>query len=259
MNNSPSIPQANIRVLIVDDETPARNRIKQFLSLENDFDLVGECDNGMDAVEVIRTCHPDLVFLDIQLPSLNGMEVAHRLSQDRHCAIVFVTAYEQHAVAAFEERALDYLLKPFTNTRFRETLNRARENLRTGRSHERSGRSTGDESSPTRGQLKRIAVKSEDRTLFVQVEAIQYFESAANYVVVHTAKDNHIVRKTLTDLESELPANFQRISRSIIANLNEVRELQPSIGGEYYLVLKDNRRLTMTRNVREVRQCLQYY
>lgn len=247
-----------IKVLIVDDETLARNRIKQMMAQEANLELVGECDSGAQALDFIREHRPDLVFLDVQMPEINGVDVVRSLPMDQWPAIIFVTAHDQHAIAAFEVRALDFLLKPFTPARFHEAVRRSRDYIQTRETaainvHLLESMKAGE---PAR--LRRIAIKNGDRTLFVKLEEIHYFESAANYVIVHVPNANHILRETLTNLESKLPTSFQRVSRSIIINLDQVKELQPASRGEYFAVLKDNRKLTMTRGFREVQERLQY-
>jgi two-component system LytT family response regulator len=250
-----------IRALIVDDEPLARERILTLLREESDIEVVGESGDGQQAVEAIRELRPDLMFLDVQMPGLGGFEVLRALGRGEMPLVIFVTAYDQHALKAFEVHALDYLLKPFKQARFKETVQRAREAL--------SQRSVGEmsqkllallgQAKPEREHLTRIPVRTGDRTIFVKTDLIEYIESAGNYVVLHSGKDNHIVRETLTALEEKLdPKLFLRISRSTLVNLRQVQELQPLFKGEYALRLQNGKQLTMTRGLKEVQEALKF-
>jgi len=248
-----------IQALIVDDETLARERTKKLLAEETDIELVGECDNGAQAVAFIRERHPDLVFLDVQMPEVNGFDVVRAIPLEILPAIIFVTAHDQHAIAAFEVQALDFLLKPFTAARFHAAVRRCKEHIETRQTAAINRRllESINIAEPA-AHLRRIAIKGNERTVFIKIEEIDYLESAANYVVVHAGAENHILRDTLTNLESKLPADFQRISRSIIVNLDKVKELQPATRGEYLIVLKNNQKLNMSRGLKEVQERLQY-
>lgn len=251
----------SIRTLIVDDEPLARERIRLLLAAEPDLEVLGECASGPEAIEAIQARRPDLVFLDIQMPEVSGFDVLRALAPDAWPLVIFVTAHDRHAIEAFEIRALDYLLKPFKRDRFRLALARAREHLE---SRAVAGlnarlRELLESPPPDPAYLSRLAVKTGERTLFVKIEDIDFLESAANYVVLHTARENHVVRETLTHLESRLsPKRFLRISRSTLVNLDRVRELQPLSPGEHVLVLADGRKLTVTRGLREVQERLQF-
>lgn len=252
------------RVLIVDDEPLARERIRSLLRDEPDFELVAECADGNQAVTAFHQHAPDLVFLDIQMPGKDGFEVLRALDGQRLPMVIFVTAYDQHALKAFEVHALDYLLKPFKQARFKQTLQRARELL--GR---RGGGDDDDVSkrllellgrqAPAREHLTRIVVRDGERVLFVKTDQIDYIESAGNYVVLHAGKDNHVVRETLTSLEERLePKQFLRISRSTLVNVDQIKELQPLFKGEHVVVLQNGKQLTMTRGLREVQELLKF-
>lgn len=250
-----------IRTLIVDDEPLARERVRLLLAEEPDVEILAECANGPEAIDAIEARRPDLVFLDIQMPEVSGFDVLRALPPDTWPLVIFVTAHDRHAIEAFEIRALDYLLKPFKRARFRLALARAREHLESRTTAGLNARLRELlESTPTEpAYLSRLAVKTGDRTLFVKVEDIDFIESAANYAVLHTAKENHVVRETLTNLEARLsPKHFLRISRSTMVNLDRVRELQPLSPGEHVLVLTDGRKLTVTRGLREVQERLQF-
>ena len=250
-----------IRVLIVDDESLARNRLRKFLLQEPDLEIMGECGNGPEAISFMRTHQPDLVFLDVQMPEVSGFDVLRALPPDRLPAVVFVTAFDQHAVEAFEVHALDYLLKPFTRVRLHEAINRALRQLE-GHNLASTNRQLLDWIRSSREEpvyLTRFAVKTANQMLFVNVEDVDYIESASNYLVLHTRTENHIVRETLTRLETQLsPRLFLRISRSVTVNLNRIKSLQSSAGGECFAVLQNDRQLPMTRGIREVQERLQY-
>ena len=250
-----------IRALIVDDETLARGRIRKLLAQEENVEIAGECANGPEAIEFIRKHSPDLVFLDVQMPEVGGFDVLKALPVEKLPAVIFVTAHDQHAIEAFEVHALDYLLKPFTRARFQQAVRRAVQQLQTRDVAAINQQFQEWLKSPRTepAYLSRIAIKTDDRTIFVKVEDVDYFESAANYVVLNTRTGNHILRDTLTGLETRLPPRlFVRISRSVIVNLDSVKELQPGLQGEHVVVLHGNKQLTMTRGLREVQERLQY-
>ena len=248
-----------IRVLIVDDEPLARERIRTLLQDEPDIEIAGECSNGEEAVTAIKRNRPDLVFLDVQMPGLDGFGVLRALGKEVLPLVIFVTAFDQHALKAFEVHALDYLLKPFKQVRFKETVQRARGVL--------ASRQAGDVSQqlldflgqvkPEREHLARIAIKTGDRVVLVKTSQIEYIESAGNYVVLNTGKENHVLRETLTALEEKLnPKQFLRISRSILVNADFIKELQPLFKGDHVVVLHNGKQLTMTRGIREVQDLL---
>jgi two-component system LytT family response regulator len=246
------------RALIIDDEALARGRLRKMLDREPDVSVIGECGNGPEAISSIREQHPDLIFLDVQMPEVNGFEVLRALPQEDQPAVIFVTAHDRHAVEAFEVNALDYLLKPFTQARLQQALRRIQQR---GRSQPLSSveQLKASLESARSGYLDRVAVKTGSQTLFVKVAEIEYVESAANYVVLRTRAGNHILRETLSNLESRLPPRlFLRISRSTIVNLDRVKALQVSPQGESVVLLEDGRQLVVTRPLREVQQRLQF-
>ncbi len=249
------------RVLIVDDEALARERVQKMLAAEPDIEVIGECSNGPEAIERIMKDRPDVVFLDVQMPEVSGFDVLRALPPDNLPAIVFVTAHDEHAIQAFEVHALDYLLKPFKRARFQEALRRAVEHVqaRDAAGINRQLTEWLKSTATAPAYLNRIAVKTDDRTIFVKVEDIEWLESAANYVVLCTRAGNHILRDTLTNLETKLPPKlFLRISRSVIVNLDAVKELQPGLQGDHIAILHTGKQLTMTRGLREVQERLQY-
>ena len=262
-----------IRTLIIDDEPLARERIQTLLKAEPDIEVIGQCANGAEAVKEIPTKKPDLLFLDIQMPGMNGFDVLRALSSETLPLVIFVTAFDQHALKAFEVHALDYLLKPFKQARFKETLERARKALAERTAAEASrgilallGQNQLGATPPPQAQaqaqterLARIPVRVGERVIFVKTSQIDYIESAGNYVVVHAGKENHVVRETMTALEQKLdPKQFLRISRSSLVNLDQIKELQPLFKGEYAVILHSGKQLTMTRGIREVQELLKF-
>jgi two-component system LytT family response regulator len=201
-----------------------------------------------------------VVFLDVQMPEVSGFDVLRALPADKWPAVIFVTAHDQHAVEAFEVHALDYLLKPFTQARLQQAVRHARRHLELGDLGAVRRQMMEWLKSPEPGpHVSRLAVKAGSQTLFVKVEDVAYIESAANYAVVHTRAENHVLRETLISLENRLPPrNFVRISRSIIVNLEHIKSLQSSSHGEYLAVLQDGRQLALTRSLHEVQERLQY-
>lgn len=249
-----------IKALIIDDEPLARERIRTLLAEEADFRVAGECGDGPSAVSAILKERPDVVFLDIQMPGMDGFGVLRELPRDALPLVIFVTAYDQHALKAFEVHALDYLLKPFKQTRFKETVQRARERLKS-RDHglPQSLLDALQSMQKPREFVSRLSIREGERVLFLKTDAVDYIESAGNYVVVHAGKDNHVVRETLTNLEENLdPKKFLRISRSTLVNLDRVKELQPLFKGEHAVVLQNGKQLTMTRGLRDVQDALKF-
>lgn len=228
---------------------------------EADVEIAGECGDGTAAVATIKKLSPDLLFLDVQMPGMDGFEVLRAIGKERIPVVIFVTAYDQHALKAFEAHALDYLLKPFKPARFKETVQRAREQLVNRQAGEMSKNLTAllAQVKPARETISRMAVKTGERTIFVKVEQIDYAESAGNYVVLHVGKENHVVRETMTALEEKLdPKRFVRISRSTLVNADQITELQPLFKGEHAVVLRNGKKLTMTRGVRELQEILKF-
>ncbi len=250
-----------IRTLIVDDEPLGRERIRSLLAHEADVEIVGESEDGESALEAIQRLHPDLVFLDIQMPGLDGFGVLRGLTPPIPL-VIFVTAYDQHAIKAFEAHALDYLLKPAKPARLKDAVQRARSQLQLTRTPATElPRQLLDllaSRDPERPTLSRLPVRTNDRTTFVRVGSVDWIEAAGNYVILHVGKENHILRDSLAALEDQLPRNFLRISRSTIVNLDRVRELQSMAAGEHIVILLDGRQLPMTRGVREVEDRLRF-
>src|SRR5579859_3262545 len=256
-----------IRALIVDDEALARQRIRLLARDEPELELIGECDNAVDALATIERNRPDLLFLDVQMPEMDGFKLLQKLPRERLPLVVFTTAYDQHAVQAFEAHALDYLLKPFQPERFSAAVARAHQHL-VNREAGAAARGLLDllaaRQSPgaaTVGQyLTRLTIKNDGRLVVIKTADIDSIESAGNYVSVNVGKEGHILRESLNALEKQLdPEKFLRVSRSAIVNLDRVKELQPMFKGEHVIVLQNGKRLPMTRGLfREVEQALKF-
>ena len=229
--------------MIVDDEVLARRNLSSLLDLEPDFEIVGECEHGDTALQAIETTHPDLVFLDIQMPGLDGFEVLGGMRPERMPLIVFVTAYDQFAVKAFEAQALDYLLKPFRRERFHASLDRVRRAL--------AARQPGTVSSTASAQS--MIVKSRDKLAFVSFETLEFVRAAANYVHLHLHDTTYQVRERMAVMEERLPAErFLRIHRSYIVNVAAIKELYAAGGGEYMISLRSGRHLPVGPSYVEV-------
>jgi two-component system, LytTR family, response regulator len=242
-----------IRTLIVDDEEPARSRLRELLEREADVGIVGESDGGRPAVEAIRSLHPDLVFLDVQMPEMDGFAVLRELRDEEIPVVVFATAYEEHAIRAFEVRALDYLLKPFREERLQETLDRVRAALVRPANGElvRSVRELLDALEGERPR-ERLAIRTPGRIRFVALAEIDWFEAAGNYILVHSGDRTHLVRETMTELQRRLDSRrFVRVHRSSIVNLERVQEVRVSGSGDGRVVLTNRRELPLSRRYRK--------
>src|SRR5262245_59731932 len=237
----------------------ARERILSLLRQETDVEVVAECGDGVQAVSVIQQQSPDLVFLDIQMPGCDGFDVIQQIGADRMPTVVFVTAYDEYALKAFQVHALDYLLKPFGRDRFQETLKHAREHL--------DGRRAGDlgrrllalvhDLKPEAQRPDRLVVKSGGRVFFLRTDEIDWIEAAGNYVRLHLGEESHLFRETMNGIEARLDGRrFARIHRSRIVNTERIKELQPWFNGEYVVVLRNGARLTLSRGYREKLQDL---
>lgn len=246
-----------IRALLVDDEALVRRGIRGFLAGEPDLVVIGECGNGLEAVDVIRAERPDLVFLDVQMPELDGLGVIDALDEEeRPPALVFVTAYDAYALRAFEVHAVDYLLKPFDERRFRTALGRARQRLAsTG-----TGPPPADprlesllrELRPAPAYADRLLVRTGSRLVPVAVADIDWFEAADNYVRLHVGRERYALRETIRSLEARLdPRRFARVHRSTIVNLDRVREVRPLPSGDCSLILTGGTELMLSRSWRE--------
>lgn len=237
-----------MRVLIVDDEELARERVRTLLEPERDVEIVGECGNGFEAIRAIEQRHPDLIFLDVQMPRIDGFGVLEAVRDRPHLpAVVFVTAYDAYALKAFEVHAVDYLLKPFDRERFRDALERVRRD----RSPPEDNRALHAMLDDARKRLKRFVIRLPDRIYFVPIDDVDWLEAAGNYVRLHVGTQSHLLRDTMTHLEESLdPEVFLRIHRSTIVNVSRIRELQPTFGGDHLVLLRDGVRLQLSRRYR---------
>ena len=245
-----------IRVLIVDDEPLARERLRKLLDKEPEVELLGECSDGAAAVEAIRKQSPDVVFLDVQMPELDGFGVLAQIGGEQMPAVIFSTAHDRFALKAFEVHAVDYLLKPFDKDRFQTALRRAIDQVRrrqTGDLNQRLTALLADVRPDAKAKhLERIAVKSSGRVIFVKVDDIDWIEAADNYVSLHLGAEEHLHRETMATLEAQLPPEkFMRISRSSIVNMDRIKELQPLFHGEYAVILRNGAKLTLSRSYRD--------
>lgn len=245
---------SGISALIVDDEPLARERVRELLDGAEDIEVIGEAANGEEALTMIAGEAPDLVFLDIQMPELDGFGMLRALSPGDIPTIIFVTAFDQYAMQAFDAHAIDYLLKPFDRQRFDVALGRAREVIR--------GRVAGtlddrlvsllEDLKPGPRFLDRILVKTGGRVLIVKSDDIDWIEAAGNYLRLHVGRERHLLRETMAGLERQLdPKVFVRIHRSTIVNLDRITAFEPALHGDYIVALRDGRALTLTRTYRQ--------
>src|SRR5579863_3887734 len=256
-----------IRALIVDDEPLARDRIRMLLAGVNDVEVIGEFGDGHTAVKGIRELNPDLLFLDVQMPSIDGFGVLHAIGAEHMPVTVFVTAYDQYALMAFDASAVDYLLKPFDRERFLRALARARKQIPL------RPRQSDAADLPARllsllqqvradVYLERLVIKSAGRVSFLKADEVDWIEAAGNYVRLHVASESHLLRETMSAIEGKLdPHKFVRIHRGVVVNPDRIKELQPLFHGDHQVTLQDGSRLTLSRTYREnlervLRRCL---
>ena len=241
-----------ITALIVDDEPLARKFIRRMLEGDHSVEVVGECGNGREAVAAILEMKPDLVFLDVQMPEMDGFAVVETLGLENLPNIVFVTAYEQYAVRAFEIHALDYLLKPFDQPRFERAVKHAREKI--ADQHETRSERTQiaallENVKQKPRFLGRLAVKAGGRILFLKAEEIDWIQADDKYVHIHTGNKSYLVRQALSAMETQLdPQRFVRVHRSAIVNIERIKELQPMFTGEYTITMENGTRLALSRS-----------
>lgn len=227
-----------IRALVVDDEPLARSNLTVLLRLDPEIEMVAECGSGMEALVEIRNSKPDLVFLDVEMPECGGFDVLEMLGRDLPTAVVFVTAYDQYALRAFEAGALDYLLKPFDNARFEKALGRAKERIAYGQNRSRTA--------------EYLAVKSAGQVLFLKASEIDWIEAADYYSCLHVGAKSHLLRRSMSELDEELDQTiFCRIHRSTIVKLDRVRGLKLNENGEYDVLLEGGTRLRLSRRYRK--------
>ena len=230
-----------LRALIVDDEPLARSNLAVLLGQDPEIGIVGECGSGAEALGEIRVARPDLLFLDVQMPECDGFDVLELLGHDIPAAVVFVTAYDQYALRAFEAGALDYLLKPFDNARFELALSRAKQRVRAG--------------SDRGKKLERFSIKSAGEVSFVKISEIDWIEAADYYACLHVGAKSLLIRRSMAELEEDLDRNqFCRVHRSSIVNLERVRGLKLGEDGEYEVLLENGTRLRLSRRYRKALQ-----
>jgi two-component system LytT family response regulator len=248
-----------IKAIIVDDEPPARRNLRALLKCVPDIELVKECGNGRDAVSSIRALQPDLVFLDVQMPEMDGFEVLENLAGQLLPVIIFVTAYDQYALKAFEVSALDYLLKPFDDARFQKAIGQARRQIEQRDSSELGRRlltflgmrEYKTDFTPPR-YLTRLMVKTAGRVIFIRAEEIDWIEASDNYLRLHVGSKAHLLRQTMNELEAALnPEQFVRIHRSTIVNLDRIKELFSHFNGEHLVILHNGTELKLSRGRKE--------
>jgi two-component system LytT family response regulator len=240
--------------MVVDDEPMARERLVGLLGQEKDVELIGECADGSQAISAIQQQQPDLVFLDVQMPACDGFRVIEHIGAERMPAVVFVTAYDEYTLKAFEVHAIDYLLKPFGRDRFQQSLQHARTHVERRRAGDLGRRLMAlvQDIKPEPQRLDRLVVKSGGRVFFLRTDDIDWVEAAGNYVRLHLASESHLFRETMNNMEARLDGQrFVRIHRSRIVNSDHIKELQPWFNGEYVVVLNTGTRLTLSRGYRE--------
>ena len=250
-----------IKTLIVDDEPLARRNLRVLLEKDPQIEILGECRNGREAVKSIKSLSPDLVFLDIQMPEMDGFDVLQEAGADQIQAIIFVTAFDRYALKAFEVHALDYLLKPFDDARFQSALAKAKTQIKEREINKLSKKllalleereSKREHPSQQERYLTRLMVKLASRVVLLKVDEIDWIEADGNYAKLHVGRKSHLLREKMHDLEAQLnPQNFVRIHRSIIVNLDRIKEMQPHFNGDYIVVLEDGSQLKLSRSRRE--------
>ncbi len=243
-----------IRTLVVDDMGLARRRVRRYLKDDPEIEIIGECSNGREAIKAIETHAPDLVFLDVQMPGVSGFEVLEAIGVERMPAVIFVTAYEEHALRAFEVHAVDYLLKPFEPERLQQAIKRAKNQIareERGGLNERLYALLKDVKAEPK-YLRRMAIKSSGRTIFLSTEEIDWIDTAGNYLQLHVGRETHLIRERMNQLEAKLdPEKLVRIHRSTIVNTERIKETQPLFNGDQVVILRDGTQLTMSRTYRD--------
>lgn len=243
-----------IRALIVDDEPLARDRVKRFLAGEQDIEVIGECTDGLEAVSAIENLKPDLIFLDIQIPEIDGFAVLEKVGVENLPSVIFVTSYDQYALRAFDVHAVDYLLKPYNRERFQRSLERVRAQLLNGHTDvlDERLRSLLESLKPEQKYLERLMIKSSGRVIFLRTGEIEWIEAEGNYLRLHAGREAYMLRETMNNLAARLdPDKFTRIHRSTLVNIERIKELQPMFGGDYVVILHNGTQLTLSRSYRD--------
>jgi two-component system LytT family response regulator len=244
---------APLRALIVDDEPLARDRLRAWLRDEPSIEIAGECGSGPEAIAALRSAPIDLVFLDVEMPGCNGLQVLNELPAEGRPAVIFVTAHEQFALDAFEVQAVDYLLKPFDRERFQTALRRAEEHLRARRAGKLEDKleSLLADGGGAGKKPERLTVRANGRLVFLKPDEIVWVEAADNYIILHLTSGRLMLRETLTAIEERLGrGTFARVNRSALVNLDQVKELQPTFHGDYVVVLRNGTKVPLSRSLR---------
>jgi two-component system LytT family response regulator len=243
-----------IRALLVDDEPLARKRLRELLKDDSGTIVIGECSNGMETVAAVSELRPDLIFLDVQMPGMDGLAVSETLRGPQSPLVIFVTAYENYAVKAFDVQAVDYLLKPFDRARFTQALQRAKDRLREKR-HDDVNRRILDLLSEIKDKpqyLDRLVIKNNERVFVLKTDEIDWIEAEGNYVRVHFGSQSSLIRETLSNLAAQLdPRKFPRIHRSRLVNIDHIQELQPWSHRDWRIILRGGAELRLSRNYRD--------
>lgn len=240
-----------IRVLIADDKLPAREKIRQMLRQETDMEIIGECAGGLETVSFVKKHKPDLVFLEIQMPGLDGFEILREIEPDKLPFVIFVTESENFAVKAYEVGALDYLLKPFNPERLQTAVQKARQQIETqsNGSLNKLLRAFLDKLPDGKNYPDKIMLKTAKGVSFINTNEVDWVEAAGNYVKLHVKDSGHLLRETMNNIESKLnPDKFLRIHRSSLVNIDRIKELQPLFNGDYIVILQNDRELNLSRN-----------
>lgn len=244
-----------IRTLIIDDVALARGRLKRCLASDSDIEIVGECDNGAKAVADIRSLAPDLIFLDVEMPAMDGFGVLQALKEERSPEVIFVTAYNEYAIQAFEVNALDYLLKPVDCERLSKAVERAKVRLaQSSRDDHFDSRVRAMLEDIKAGSkfLKRLTIKLTGRSILLPTDEIDWIETHGNYVKVHAGRESHMIRGTMQSLETKLdPEKFVRVHRSVMVNVEKIKEIHPRSNGDQDLLLQNGQQVVLSRNYRE--------
>ena len=246
-------PSNKLRILIVDDEPIAREGVRVQLAHQIGVEIVAECANGLEAVAAVEELRPDLVFLDVQMPGMDGFDVLQTIGGNGMPMVIFVTAYDKYALKAFEVNAVDYLLKPFDRERFERAFSRAKERIQQADAGSLSLRLNHLLATvrPQQKYLERLVVKASGRIFFLEVSEVDWIEAADNYVSLHLGKESHLIRETLKSLEAKLdPDRFVRVRNSAIINLKRVKELHPLFKGEYEILFHNGQKLRSSRRYR---------
>ena len=242
-----------LRALIVDDEPFARERVRRLLAADAEVEVVGECADGFAAVAAVREHTPDLLFLDVQMPGKDGFAVLDEIAGEHAPLVIFLTAYDNYAVRAFEACALDYLLKPFDEERFEKAIARAKAQLRRAEEADTPVASllSAQEARGANMPLERVVVKTGGRIFFLKTAEVDWIEAYGNYVRLHVGQTSYLLREPISSLEAQVDsARFLRIHRSALVNIERIREMQPMFHGQYVVILHDGTRLTLSRRYR---------